>query len=238
LLVTPPAPVVLAPWLAPRENAQAEGLVPVTVLSTFPQVLIVNPKLPINTLEEWIGYAKANPNRMSYGSPGAGTTAHLAQEELFRTLGVKLIHVPYQGMGPAMNDLVAGHIETMFAAVGTALPLIEDRKARAIALTGGERLAHFPGVPVIAETIPAFSHIEWFGILAPPRTPPATVGALWQAISEALRSADVQERLRRSLLVPAGSTPKETATFLESERQRWRAIVEARSNAVTPGKLQ
>jgi tripartite-type tricarboxylate transporter receptor subunit TctC len=230
LLVTPPAPIVLSQWLSPKQGSQAVDLVPVTVLITFPQILIVNPKVPARTFDEWIAYAKANPGRMSYGSPGTGTTAQLAQEELMRALGVQLVHVPYQGMGPAINDLLAGHIETMFAAVGTALPLIEDGKVRAIALTGGERLARFPGAPVISETLPTFSHLEWFGIMAPPQTPATTVTALWQAISEALRTPDVQDRLRQSLLVPVGSAPAEATAFLESERQRWRAIVEARTH--------
>jgi tripartite-type tricarboxylate transporter receptor subunit TctC len=130
----------------------------------------------------------------------------------------------------AMAALLAGHIETMFAAVGTALPPIEDGKVRAIALTGGERLARFPGVPVISETLPTFSHLEWFGIMAPPQTAATTVTALWRAISEALRTPDVQARLHQSLLVPVGSTPEEATAFLESERQRWRAIVEVRAH--------
>ncbi len=139
-------------------------------------------------------------------------------------------------MGPAVNDLVAGHIETMFAAVGTVLPLIKEGKVRAIALTGGTRLTGLLDIPVIAETLPSFNHREWFGVLAPPRTPRATINVLSQAISDALRSANVEDRLRRSLLVPMGSLPEETAEFLESERQRWRAVVDARSNLVMPLK--
>lgn len=229
LLVTPPAPLVLNQWLEPKRESPATTFVPVTVLATFSQILVVNPKVPARTFEEWIAYAKANPGRMSYGSPGTGTTAQLAQEELMRALGIRLVHVPYQGMGPAINDLLAGHIDTMFAAAGTALPHIDDGKLRPIALTGGERLARFSGVPVISEMLPAFNHVEWFAIVAPPRTPPPTVTALWQALSESLRSTDVQDRLQRSLLVPVGNPPAEAAAFLESERQRWRAIVEARA---------
>jgi len=230
LLVTPPAPIVLTQWLGPKSGTQGAGLVPVTVLATFPQILIVNPKVPAKTLAEWAAYAKAKPGRMSYGSPGTGTTAHLIQEELMRVLGINLVHVPYQGMGPAINDLVAGHIDTMFAAVGTALPHVEDGKVRPIALTHGPRLAEFPGVPVMSETLPVFSHVEWFAVVAPPRTPAATVTALSQAFSEALRSSDVQDRLRRALLMPIGNSPAEAATFVEGERERWRAIVEARTN--------
>ena len=195
LLVTPPAPIVLSQWLAPKQGTQAVSLVPVTVLVTFPQILIVNPKVPAKTFAEWIAYAKANPGRMSYGSPGTGTTAQLAQEELMRALGVQLVHVPYQGMGP-----------------------------------GGERLARFPDVPVISETLPTFSHLEWFGIMAPLQMPATTVTALWQAISETLRTPDVQDRLHQLLLAPVGSPPVEAAAFIESERQRWGAIVDMRTN--------
>jgi tripartite-type tricarboxylate transporter receptor subunit TctC len=228
LLVTPPAPLVLEQWLDPKWASQAPAFEPVTVLATFPQVLVVNPNVPANTFQEWIAYAKANPGRMSYGSPGVGSTAQLAQQELMRALGIDLVHVPYQGMGPAINDLIAGHIEAMFAAIGTALPYIDDGKLRPLALTGGHRLARLPGLPAISETFPGFDHIEWFAVVAPPQTPRAPVKAIWQAIAEALRSPDIQDRLQQQMLVSGGSTPEETAAFLERERQRWHAIVEKR----------
>jgi tripartite-type tricarboxylate transporter receptor subunit TctC len=134
-------------------------------------------------------------------------------------------------MAPAINDLLAGQIETMFAAVGTALPYIEDGKLRPLALTGGERLARLPGIPVISEMVPSFNHVEWFAVVAPPRTPMPTALILWQAISDALRSPDVQDRLQRAMVTTAGISPAETAAFVEGERQRWRAIVEARARA-------
>src|SRR5215510_3380006 len=229
LLVTAPAPIVLSQWLDPKLATLATSLVPVTVLATFPQILVTNPKVPVKTFAEWIAYAKANPGRMSYGSPGAGTTAHLAQEELMRALGIKLVHVPYQGMGPAINDLIAGHIETMFAAAGTALPHLEQGKLRPIAVVGGGKLARLPDVPVISETLPTYNHTEWFAVLAPPQTPTATVATLSQAIAEALRSPDILSRLEQAFLQPVGKSPAEAAAFMENERQRWRAIVEARA---------
>jgi len=229
LLVTAPAPIVLSQWLDPKQTTLATSLVPVTVLATFPQILVTNPKVPVKTFAEWIAYAKANPGRMSYGSPGAGTTAHLAQEELMRALGIKLVHVPYQGMGPAINDLIAGHIETMFAAAGTALPHLEQGKLRPIAVVGGGKLARLPDVPVISETLPTYNHTEWFAVLAPPQTPAATVATLSQAIAETLRSPDILSRLEQAFLQPVGKSPAEAAAFMENERQRWRAIVEARA---------
>src|SRR5262249_58494696 len=135
------------------------------IVAAVPTILVVNQKVPVATFQEWIAYAKANPAAMNIGSPGMGSTAQLAQDELMRAAGIRLLHVPYQGVGPAINDLVAGHIQTMFAAVGTALPHIEEGRLRAIALTGGERLARLPGVPVISESIPGFHHVEWFAVV-------------------------------------------------------------------------
>jgi tripartite-type tricarboxylate transporter receptor subunit TctC len=142
LLATAPGTLVLSPWLDVKLGFDPVALVPVTVLVKVPTVLVVNPKLPVKSFAEWVAYAKANPAAMAYGSPGTGSTAHLAQEELMRALGVQLLHVPYQGMGPAINDLLAGHIQTMFAATGTVLPHIDEGRLRAIAITGGHRLAH------------------------------------------------------------------------------------------------
>jgi len=228
LLAAPPAPLVLSQWLGTKLGFDPAAFVPVTVLVSVPTVLVVNPKVPVASFEEWIAYAKANPAAMNIGSPGMGSTAQLAQEELMRALGLRLLHVPYQGMGPAINDLVAGHIQTMFAAIGTALPHIEEGRLRAIALTGGKRLDRLPGVPVISETIPGFHHVEWFAVVAPPRTPASVVETIADAISEAMRAPDVRERIERASLVMVGNKPAEAAAFIDSERQRWRAIVEAR----------
>jgi tripartite-type tricarboxylate transporter receptor subunit TctC len=228
LLAAPPAPLVLSQWSGVKLGFDPTAFVPVTVMVEVPSILVVHPKVPVASFAQWIAYAKANPAAMNYGSPGMNTTAHLAQEELMRALGVHLVHVPYQGMGPAINDLVAGHIQTMFAAVGTALPHIEEGRLRAIALTGGERLARLPGIPVMSETIPGFNHVEWFAVVAPPRTPAAVVESISQAIAEALRAPDVGDRLERASLVTIGNKPAEAAAFIAGERERWRAIVEAR----------
>jgi tripartite-type tricarboxylate transporter receptor subunit TctC len=228
LLATAPGTLVLSPWLDVKLGFDAAAFVPVTVLVKVPTVLVVNAKLPVNSFAEWIAYAKANPTAMAYGSPGTGSTAHLAQEELMRALGVRLLHVPYQGMGPAINDLLAGHIQTMFAATGTVLPHIDDGKLRAIAITGGDRLARLPGVPVITETVPGYNHIEWFAIVAPPRTPAPVVEAVWQALAAALREPEVQAWLQPTALELVANSPAQAAAFIEAERERWRAIVEAR----------
>jgi len=236
LLATPPGPLVLSQWLESKLPYEPEALVPITVLVLVPQILVVNPKVPVNNFAEWIAYAKAHPSAMAYGSPGGGSAAHLAQDELTRALGVQLLHVPYQGMAPAINDLLANHIQTMFAAAGTVLPQIQEGKLRAIAIAGGDRLAQLPEVPVIKETLPTFNHMEWFAIVAPPRTPPAIVDELWRAISEAAHEPEVQKRLKGLALVPVVNSPSEAAAFIKAERERWRAIVAARRERGEPAK--
>jgi tripartite-type tricarboxylate transporter receptor subunit TctC len=225
LLVTPPGPIVLDQWLNTKLTFDPSAFVAVTVLVLVPNVLVVNPAVPAKSFSEWVAYAKANPGKLNYGSPGG--TAQLAQADLMRRLGIELVHIPYQGMGPAINDLVAGHIQSMFAAVGTILPQIKAGKVRAIALTGGGRLEQLPGVPVVSEFVPGYNHTEWFAVAAPPHTPAPLAAAVWQGISASLHSGDLEKRLKDNVLIPVGSKPNEAAAFLESERARWRAVVAA-----------
>jgi tripartite-type tricarboxylate transporter receptor subunit TctC len=225
LLVTPPGPIVLDQWLPAKLAFDPAALTPVTVLVMVPNVLVVSASVPAKSFQDWVAYAKANPGKLNYGSPGG--TAQLAQADLMRRLGLELVHIPYQGMGPAINDLVAGHIQSMFAAVGTILPYIKGGKVRAIALTGGARLEQLPGVPVLSEFVPGYNHTEWFAVAAPPRTPAAVVDTIWQGVSASLHSGDIEGRLKDNSLVPVGSKPNEAGAFLDSERARWRAVVAA-----------
>jgi tripartite-type tricarboxylate transporter receptor subunit TctC len=225
LLVTPPGPIVLDQWLNTKLAFDPTAFAPVTVLVLVPNVLVVSSGVPANSFQEWVAYAKANPGKLNYGSPGG--TAQLAQADLMRRLGIDLVHIPYQGMAPAINDLVAGHIQTMFAAAGTILPNIKAGKVRALALTGGERLKQLPGVPVVSEFVPGYNHTEWFAVVAPPRTPASVVTTIWQGISSSLHSGEIESRLKDNLLVTVGSKPDEATAFLDAERARWRTIVEA-----------
>lgn len=231
LLMTPPGPLVLSQTLANKPPYDPAAFVPVTILVGVNQILIVNPSVPVKTFPEWVAYAKANPGKMAYASPGAGSAAQLAQEELFRELGVKLLHIPYQGMGPAVTDMVANHVQTMFAAAGTALPTVREGKLRAVAITGGDRLAALPDVAVIRETLPQFNHTEWFAIVAPPKTPAPIVAEISQAIAEAIRDPEISDRIKSLALQPIANNPTEAAAFIASETARWKKIVDARQAA-------
>jgi tripartite-type tricarboxylate transporter receptor subunit TctC len=192
---------------------------------TVPPLLVVNPKVPVSTIEEWIAYAKANPNKMTYGSPGAGSTPQLAMEKLMSAAGIRLVHVPYQGLAPAERDLLAGHIDVMIDNLGNALPYIKDAKLKLLAVTTQARSPELLDTPAISETLPGFAHEDWFAVVAPPKTPPEIVAKLSLAIAEVLRLPEVAERFRDLSVIPVGSSPAETAAVLKQDAERWRAIV-------------
>jgi tripartite-type tricarboxylate transporter receptor subunit TctC len=158
-------------------------------------VLVVNPKVPLASFPEMIAYAKANPGKLNYGSPGSGSSTHLSMEWLATLAGIKLTHVPYKGAAPALTDLVAGHIEMMFDNLGNPLQHIRDGRLRALAVASETRIAELPDVPAIAETFPGFVSTSWFAIVAPPRTPADIAAKLQAAIAEALRMPDVVAKL-------------------------------------------
>lgn len=223
LLVTPPGPLVVSQYFFPKLNFDPIALIPVTVMFTQPPVLVVNPKkIPVSSLQELIAYAKANPGKISYGSPGAGSTPHLAMEKLTRAAGIHFVHVPYQGMAPAQRDLLAGHIDVMIDSLGNALPQVRSGALKLLAVTTEARLPDVPEVPTISEVLPGFVHAEWFAVVAPPKTPQEIVAKLSQAIAETLRSPDVAARLHDFSLTAVASPPAETAAFIQRERESWR----------------
>jgi tripartite-type tricarboxylate transporter receptor subunit TctC len=225
LLVTPPGPLVISQYYYPKLGFDPTAFVPVTIMVTVPPLLVVNPRVPVSTVEEWIAYAKANPNKMTYGSPGAGSTPQLAMEKLMSAAGIRLIHVPYQGLAPAQRDLIAGHIDVMIDNLGNALPYIKDAKLKLLAVTTEARSPELPDTPAISETLPGFAHADWFAVVAPPKTPPEITAKLSLAIAEVLRLPQVAERFRDLSVIPVGSSAAETAAVLKQDAERWRAII-------------
>jgi tripartite-type tricarboxylate transporter receptor subunit TctC len=227
LLASPPGPLVVSQHLFAKLSFDPSAFVPVTVMVTLPTVVVVNPNMPVSSMPELFAYAKANPNKITYGSPGFGSTPQLAMEEMTRTAGVRFVHVPYPGMAPAQRDLLAGHIDVMIDIAGNALPLIKDGKLKVLAVTGDRRIPELPAVPTVSETLPGFAHAEWFAIVAPPKTPPAIAATISQAIAETLRLPDVAQRLRDLIVTPVGTSPAETAAFVKQESVRWRGLLDA-----------
>ena len=199
---------------------------PVTLLATSPNVLVVHPSVPAKTFKELIAYAKANPGKLNFSSPGSGSGAHLAGELLNVEAGIKAVHVPYKGMAPAVSDLVGGQVQMMFAGISTALPHIRAGKLVPIAIASPRRSAQLPDVPTVAESgIPGFDVTSWYGIVVRSGTPPAVVKKLHADMAEALGAPDVKEKLAALGLDPSGNTPEEFQRLIAAESRKWSDIV-------------
>ena len=225
LLATPPGPLVTSQLFYSKLPFDPEAFVPVTIMTTGHLVLTVNPKIPAASLRELVAYAKANPGKLTYASPGAGTVPHLTGEMLNALAGIQSTHVPYKGLGPAVTDILAGHVDMMFDNLGNSLPHIRSGKLRVLGVAGDTRISELHSVPAIAETYPGFDSRSWFALVAPPNTPPAIASKLSQAIAEVLREPDVVRRLHDLSFAPVGSTPAQTAAYIKREAARWRTAI-------------
>jgi tripartite-type tricarboxylate transporter receptor subunit TctC len=225
LLATPQGPLVTSQLLYPKLAFDPTAFVPVSILTTGQIVLITSPKVPASNLRELIAYAKANPGKLTFASPGTGTSPHLTGEILKALAGISITHIPYRGLGPAVTDLLAGHVDIMFDNLGNSLLHIRDGQLKALGVAGETRIAELPGVPAIAETYPGFLSTSWFAVVAPPRTPQDIPIKLSQSFAEALWLPDVAARLRELSITPVGSSPAEAAAFVNREAERWRQAI-------------
>ena len=228
LLSAPPPPLVINPSLYPKLAFDPSQFVPVTLIGSIPNVMLVHPKVTVASVPEFIALARANPDRFNYASQGNGTTSHLAAE-MFKSMagGLQITHVPYKGTAPALTDLLGGQVDLMFDNLGVSLPHVRSGKLKALAVGSERRFAALPDVPAMAEVLPGFVSIAWFGVVAPPKTPPAIAEKVAAAIAEALKLPDVAKRLSDLSAVPIGSTPAEMAAFMKQETERYRAIIRA-----------
>jgi tripartite-type tricarboxylate transporter receptor subunit TctC len=223
LIATPPS-VVTNQFAFSKLRYDPNAFVPVTVMATVPTVFVANPKVPVSNMQELIAYAKANPGKLTYASPGAGSPPQLGTEFLLKVAGINILHVPYQGMAPAQSDLLAGHVDVMLNNLGNVLPLVREGKLKLLAVNTPERLSVVPDTPAMSELINGFVLQDWFAILAPPNTPPALANQISNAIAETLKLPDVVKRLDDLYVVPVGSSPADATTFIAQERERWRQI--------------
>src|SRR5262249_43613167 len=193
----------------------------------LPFVLVAHPKVPASSLSELIAYAKANPDKLNFPSPGIGSPPHLFGEMLKTKADIRLVHVPYKGLEPALNDLLGGHIELMFHELSSTLEHIRSGKLKALGTGSETRLPELPDAPTISEVLPGFAATTWFAVVAPPTTPPEVAAQLSQAIAEAIRLPEIAQRLRGFSYTPVGTSPAETAAFLKHETERWREVIMA-----------
>ena len=198
----------------------------ITMLVSLQNILIVHPSVPAKTLPEFLAYAKAQQGRLNYASSGVGSPGHLAGVLLSSMTKVPMTHIPYKGGGPAMSDLIAGHVPAFIAVISTAVPQVKSGKVRAIAVTGTKRSAALPEVPTVAEAgVKGYSATNWYGLLAPAKTPASIVNRLNRDFVAALKSPDVIKQLNDRGIDPAPSTPAEYLDFARSEQTRWLPII-------------
>jgi tripartite-type tricarboxylate transporter receptor subunit TctC len=226
LLSAPPPPLVINRLLYPKLAYDSTQFVPMTVIAAIPNVLLVHPKVSASNVQELISLAKTNPGKLNYASQGNGTTSHLTNE-LFNSMagGLRITHVPYKGTAPALADLLGGQVDMMFDNLGVSLPHVKAGKLRALAVASPRRFRSLPDVPALAETLPGFESVAWFGVVGPPKTPAAIANKVAAGVAEALRQPDVLRRLSELSADPLGLTPAETAVFMKQETERWGTVI-------------
>jgi tripartite-type tricarboxylate transporter receptor subunit TctC len=195
-----------------------------------PNVLVVPASLPVNTLAEFIAYAKANPGKLSYGSSGPGTLTHLAMEQLKVSAELDLIHVPYRGIGPAITDILGGQTQALFPGLAAALPHIKAGKMKPLAITGLVRHKLVPDVPTFQESgYKGFDGVQWYGIVGPANRPAPIVKRLNDEINKAIESPELRERLSGEALEPMPMTPEQFAQYIRDDIARWSKLAKARN---------
>jgi tripartite-type tricarboxylate transporter receptor subunit TctC len=227
LLSAPPPPLVINHNLYPKLGFDPTEFVPIVIMGRVPNALVVNPKVPANSVAELIAYAKANPGKLTSATQGNGTTSHLTSEMFQMMADVKFQTVPYRGSAPALTDLTAGSVDLMFDNLGVSLALVKGGQLKLLGVATPKRMASLPDVPTIAETLPGFESAAWFAIVAPPRTPPAVVAKINADVNEALRQGDVIARLAQLSAEPIGGTPQATAAYMRDEIERWHKVIKA-----------
>ncbi len=225
LMLAHPAPLVVNKSLYAKLTYDPDAFVPISLVATVPNVLVVNSKFPATSVRQLIDAAKASPGRLNFATGVIGAPSSLTPE-LFKSMtGINIVGIPYQGSAPAILALLAGQVDMMFVELSTALPHIRAGKLRALAVAGEKRSPFLPEVNTLAETLPGFIATVWFGIVAPPKTPLAIAEELSRAVAEVLRQPDVAKHLADMSLEGVGSTPSELAQFMKEESKRWGDVI-------------
>jgi tripartite-type tricarboxylate transporter receptor subunit TctC len=228
LLATAPVTLTIANLLYKKLAYDPTTLVPVAIVAMTPNVLAVRHDHPAKSVAELIAHAKANPGMVKFASQGIGATSHLTAALFERRTDTKLVHVPYRGTAPALNDLAGGHVDMMFVDLGSVLPLHQGGRVRILAVGSGERVAGFPDFPTVSEGgVPGFQSSTWFVFAAPPGTPAPIVAKLNRAIVDGLATPEAQAKYRTMHVEASKAAPAEVAEFVKSETQLWGDVIRA-----------
>jgi tripartite-type tricarboxylate transporter receptor subunit TctC len=226
LMVSPPAQVTFIHLLYRDLAFDPLRFVPVALLAKVANALVVRSDLPANTVGELIAYAKANPGQLTYGSQGAGSTAHLSASQLEVLGNIRMVHVPYRGAVPALNDVIAGHIDMFFDTLTTSVPIYRAGKVKILAVGGAERSPVVAEVPTLAESgLPGFRSVTWFAMVAPPATPGAVADKVNRDVVDGLNKPDVAKSLARLTLEPMIGSPADAARFFAQETELWGKVI-------------
>jgi tripartite-type tricarboxylate transporter receptor subunit TctC len=198
---------------------------PLTCIATSPSILVVHPSLPVSNVKEFIALAKSKPGRLNFAIGGVGSSLHMAGDAFKMQAGVFIVNVPYRGTAPAVTDVLGGQVEAMFGAVGNVQQHIKAGKLKAIGVTSTKRLAAFPDVPTVAETLAGFESSAWFGLFGPAKMAPELAKRIGDAARAAVQTADTRRRIEIEGAVPVGSSSEDFAAFVQSEVNRWGKVV-------------
>lgn len=228
LLVTTAGPLSINQHLYQRLGYDPlRDFTPIGMLASVPIMLVSNPLQPFKTVADLIGYAKAHPGKLSYGSQGNGTTSHLTMELLKSRAGIDIVHIPYRGSAPAANDLMAGVVQVAFDNSPSTVPFVEALRMRALGVATAERVPALKDVPAIAETVKGFESVAWFAIVGPAGLPPVVLDKLNAAVNATLKRPDVREKFAASGVELTGGKPEALASFILTESDKWSKVVRA-----------
>jgi tripartite-type tricarboxylate transporter receptor subunit TctC len=222
-VIVTPSFIINATGIKKLPYDSIKDFAPVTLFASSPLLLVAHPSLPARTVAELIALAKARPAQITYASAGNGSPTHLGME-VFRSAGAVMTHVPYKGAAPGVIDLLGGHVQVMLTTLAFVKPHVETGRLNALGVSTARRLPALPRVPAIAETLPGYEVINWWGVLAPAGTPPAIVAKLNGALAGMLRDVDVQETLAREGIDRAGSSAAEFSAFIRTEIAKWTKV--------------
>jgi len=217
--------LVISPAIQKVPYDPVKSFTPLGLMVSLQNIIITHPKVPVRSLDDFIAMAKAKPGELNYASSGVGSPGNLAGALLESMANIRMNHIPYKGGGPAITDLLAGHVPSFFAVISTAVPHVQAGRARGIAVTGEKRAAALPNVPAIGESIKGYVALNWYGLVAPAGTPKPIVNQLSKALLSALNHPDVIKQLGARGIDSTPTSPQDYASYIQSETRKWVPII-------------
>jgi tripartite-type tricarboxylate transporter receptor subunit TctC len=216
----------ILPHLQKLNYDAQKDFIPITIAGRTANILVVNPELPAKSMKDLVAHAKANPGKVTFASQGNGSTGHIVGEQFKELAGVDIVHVPYRGGAPAVQDLIAGHVTMMFDVLTLAVPQVKGGKVRALAVASPQRVPLLPDVPTVAEAgFPQLESGPWFGFFVPAKTPKPVVDWLYAEAKKAFSTPEVKEQFAKQGLTAVLATPEDTKTFVDGEYKRWGEVI-------------